>query len=347
MQATPQLLALSTALPPYRLAQADVVPEAARLFAGVVDNAKRFEAIYTNTEIDTRYSCVPLEWYGAPHTFTERNNLYVENAVALIERAAQACLNNAGVDAEAVDGLITVSSTGVATPSLDARLMERLPFRRNLERLPIFGLGCAGGVLGLARTATLSKAEPERLYLLVVVELCGLTFRHADRSKSNLVATALFGDGAAAALVSCKGDGVALTGWGEHTWPESLDVMGWGVSDDGLSVIFSRDIPTIVKDEFLDATVGFLKCQGLTLADVDSYVCHPGGAKVLDALEEVLSLERGGLRHARRILRDYGNMSAATVLFVLDEALRTGDRGRILMSSLGPGFTCGFMMLDA
>ncbi len=347
MQATPQLLALSTALPPYRLAQVDAVPEAARLFAGVVDNAKRFEAIYANTEIDTRYSCVPLEWYGAPHTFTERNNLYVENAVALIERAAQACLNNAGVDAEAVDGLITVSTTGVATPSLDARLMERLPFRRNLERLPIFGLGCAGGVLGLARTAALSRAEPERLYLLVVVELCGLTFRHADRSKSNLVATALFGDGAAAALVSCKGDGVALTGWGEHTWPESLDVMGWGVSDDGLSVIFSRDIPTIVKDEFLDATVGFLKCQGLTLADVDSYVCHPGGAKVLDALEEVLSLERGGLRHARRILRDYGNMSAATVLFVLDEALRTGDRGRILMSSLGPGFTCGFMMLDA
>ena len=210
--------------------------------------------------------------------------------------------------------------------------MERLPFRRNLERLPIFGLGCAGGVLGLARTATLSRAEPERLYLLVVVELCGLTFRHADRSKSNLVATALFGDGAAAALVSCKGDGVALTGWGEHTWPESLDVMG---SDDGLSVIFSRDIPTIVKDEFLDATVGFLKRQGLTLADVDSYVCHPGGAKVLDAFEEVLSLERGGLRHARRILRDY----AATVLFVLNEALRTGDRGRILMSSLGPGFT--------
>ena len=209
-----------------------------------------------------------------------------------------------------------MSTTGVATPSLDARLMERLPFRRNLERLPIFGLGCAGGVLGLARTATLSRAKPERLYLLVVVELCGLTFRHADRSKSNLVTTALFGDGAAAALVSCKGDGVALTGWGEHTWPESLDVMGWGVSDDGLSVIFSRDIPTIVKDEFLDATVGFLKRQGLTLADVDSYVCHPGGAKVLDALEEVLSLERGGLRHARRILRDYGNMSAATVLFV-------------------------------
>ena len=313
----------------------------------MVDNAKRFEAIYANTEIDTRYSCVPLEWYGAPHTFTERNNLYVENAVALIERAAQACLNNAGVDAEAVDGLITVSTTGVATPSLDARLMERLPFRRNLERLPIFGLGCAGGVLGLARTATLSRAEPERLYLLVVVELCGLTFRHADRSKSNLVATALFGDGAAAALVSCKGDGVALTGWGEHTWPESLDVMGWGVSDDGLSVIFSRDIPTIVKDEFLDATVRFLKRQGLTLADVDSYVCHLGGAKVLDALEEVLSLERGGLRHARRILRDYGNMSAATVLFVLNEALRTCDRGRILMSSLGPGFTCGFMMLDA
>jgi alkylresorcinol/alkylpyrone synthase len=196
--------------------------------------------------------------------------------------------------------------------------MERMPFRRDLDRLPIFGLGCAGGVLGLAWTAAMACAAPGRRYLLVVVELCALTFRHADRSKSNLVATALFGDGAAAALVSCEGDGVALTGWGEHTWPASLDVMGWGVSDDGLSVIFSRDIPTIVKEEFRGATIGFLKRQGLTLAEIDSYVCHPGGAKVFDALEDVLSLEPGGLRHARHILRNFGNMSAATVLFVLD-----------------------------
>ena len=346
MQAIPRLLALSTAVPRYRLAQSDVVPQAARLFAGVVDNAKRFQAIYQNSEIDTRYSCVPLEWYGEPHSFTERNELYVENALALIEEAAQACLNKAGVDAEAVDGLTVVSTTGIATPSLDARLMARMPFRRDLERLPIFGLGCAGGVLGLARTATRSRAEPERLYLVVVVELCGLTFRHADRSKSNLVATALFGDGAAAALISCRGDGAALTAWGEHTWPDSLDVMGWGVSDDGLSVIFSRDIPTIVRDEFHTTTIGFLERHGRTLSDIDSFVCHPGGAKVLDALEDVLQLARGGLHHSRRVLRDYGNMSAATVLFVLDEALRSGDCGRFLVSSLGPGFTCGFMTLE-
>ena len=193
----------------------------------------------------------------------------------------------------------------------------------------------------------MARAEPDRLYLVVVVELCGLTFRHADRSKSNLVATALFGDGAAAALISCGRPGLKLTGWGEHTWPDSLDVMGWGVSDDGLSVIFSRDIPTIVKNEFRAATIGFLDGQGLATSDIDAYLCHPGGAKVLDALEEVLGVERGGLQHSRRVLRDYGNMSAATVLFVLDEALGCGERGRFLMSSLGPGFTCAFMTIEA
>ena len=347
MLAHPRLLALTTAVPPYRLAQSDVVPHAARLFAGIVDNTRRFEAIYANAEIETRYSCVPLEWYGAAHSFSERNDLYIDNATALIERAAQSCLDAAGVDASAVDGLIVVSTTGIATPSLDARLMSRMPFRRNVERLPIFGLGCAGGVLGLARAAALACAAPERLYLLVVVELCGLTFRHADRSKSNLVASALFGDGAAAALVSCNGDGPNIVGWGEHLWPDSLDVMGWGVSGDGLSVIFSRDIPTIVTAEFRAATVAFLEAHDLSPSDIDTYICHPGGAKVLDALEAVLELAPGGLHYSRQILRDYGNMSAATVLFVLEAALNNDERGRLLLSSLGPGFTCGFLTLEA
>ena len=347
MQANPRLIALTTAVPPYRLAQSDVVPQAAQLFAGVVDNAKRFEAIYANAEIDSRYSCVPLEWYGAEHSFTERNELYLENATTLVETAAQTCLTAAGVEASAVDGLIIVSTTGIATPSLDARLMTRMPFRSDVERLPIFGLGCAGGVLGLARTAALARAAPTRLYLLVVVELCGLTFRHADRSKSNLVATALFGDGAAAALVSCAGDGPRLTGWGEHMWPDSLDVMGWDVSGDGLSVIFSRDIPTIVTAEFRAATDAFLQVHGLSTRDIDTYICHPGGAKVLDALEAALDLGPGGLCYSRQILREYGNMSAATVLFVLEAALNDGERGTLMLSSLGPGFTCGFMTLDA
>jgi alkylresorcinol/alkylpyrone synthase len=241
-----------------------------------------------------------------------------------------------------------VSTTGIATPSLDARLMELLPFRRDLQRLPVFGLGCAGGVTGLARAAALARATPGSKVLLLVVELCGLTFRAQDLTKSNIIATALFGDGAAAALLSTAGSGARVEGWGEHTWPQSLDVMGWEIKDDGLGVLFSRDIPTLVRDELRGATDRFLARHNLNRLDLAGYVCHPGGAKVLDALEDAFELPRGALAHARATLRDYGNMSAVTVLFVLERLLPARPRaGRYLMSALGPGFTASFALLEA
>ena len=346
MAAIPRLLALATAVPPYLLRQSEVVPEAARLFAGMAQSSPRFAQIYANAGIETRYSCVPLEWYGAAHTFKERNDLFVTNAVELLAQATERCLATAGLDLDAVGGLVVVSTTGVATPSLDALLMERLQLRRDLRRLPVFGLGCAGGVLGLARAAALAQSEPDRLFLCLVVELCGLTFRHGDRSKSNLIATALFGDGAAAALVGCRDGGAAIAGWGEHTWPASLDIMGWNVTDDGLGVIFSRDIPELVRRELRAALDRYLAETGQQLGDIDHFVCHPGGAKVIDALEDAFELQRGTLVNARATLRDYGNMSAATVLFVLERALAAGARGRVLLSSLGPGFTAGFLTLE-
>jgi alkylresorcinol/alkylpyrone synthase len=346
MAAIPRLVALATAVPPHQLRQSEVVPAAARLFAGMAQSSPRFAQVYANAGIETRYSCVPLAWYGAPHTFKERNDLFVAHAVDLLAQATERCLTAAGRDAGEIGGLVVASTTGVATPSLDALLMERLQLRRDLRRLPVFGLGCAGGVLGLARAAALAKSEPDRLFLCLVVELCGLTFRHGDRSKSNLIATALFGDGAAAALVGCGDGGTAIAGWGEHTWPASLDIMGWNVSDDGLGVIFSRDIPELVRRELRTALDRYLAQTGQRLGDVDHFVCHPGGAKVVDALEDALELQRGAMVHARATLRDFGNMSAATVLFVLERAFAAGARGRILLSSLGPGFTAGFVTLE-
>ena len=172
----------------------------------------------------------------------------------------QDCLARADVSTERVDTLVTVSTSGIATPSLDARLMEEMPFRRDVQRLPVFGLGCAGGVLGLARAAAMARAAPGSLVLLLVVELCGLTFRNRDVSKSNVIATALFGDGAAAALITCAQEVSApeIAGWGEHTWPDSLDVMGWRVEEDGLGVLFSRDIPAIVRERYGAALHAFL-----------------------------------------------------------------------------------------
>lgn len=345
----PRIQSLATAVPDHRLSQDDVVRRAADLFGGRFDNLEKLMPVYGNAAIESRYSCVPMDWYMADHGFAERNRLYLEHATVLLARAAGECLDRAGLCPADIDALVTVSTTGIATPSLDALLMERMAFRRDTQRLPIFGLGCAGGVLGLGRAAALARATPGSRVLFLVVELCTLTFRRGDRSPSNIVATALFGDGAAGLVLSCDDDatGPAVTGWGEHTWPDSLGIMGWDVADDGLGVVFSRDIPALVRREMRHAAETYLKTQDLTLERIDSFVCHPGGAKVIDALEGAYGVAQGGLAHTREVLRDYGNMSAATVLFVLERALANGGGARRhLLSSLGPGFTAGFVTLE-
>lgn len=343
----PRLLALATSYPSHTLRQDEVAHGAAKVFARVEKSFERFVPVYLNAAIESRHSSVPLEWYLGDHGFGERNRLYIDTALAVLEDAATKALHEAGLTPADIDTIVTISSSGIATPSLDARLMEQMPFRPDVQRTPIFGLGCAGGVLGLSRAAALARAEPGSRVLLLVVELCGLTFRRGDSSKSNLVATALFGDGAGAAIVSTRGTGPAIGPAGEHRFPRSLDVMGWQVADDGLKVVFSQDIPTLVREAMRDETMAFLARHRLELADIDGFVCHPGGAKVLDALEACYELPEGALVHARNVLRDHGNMSAATVLFVLRETLDAGMRGRHLLTSLGPGFTAAFLLLDA
>jgi alkylresorcinol/alkylpyrone synthase len=302
--------------------------------------------MFANTGIVHRYSCVPMSWYEEPHDWAERNAIYLESSLSLLEAATREALERAGKRPEDIGAIVVVSTTGIATPSLDALLMERMKMRRDVVRLPIFGLGCAGGAIGLARAAMVASAMPERLVLFLVVELCALSFRRDDFTKSNIVATALFGDGAAAALLSAGTSGPAFYGFGEYTWPDSLDVMGWDVTGEGLRAIFSRDIPTLVSTQLHDVAAEFLAQSDLRLSDVDRFVCHPGGAKVLDALEEAFELPPGALLDARAVLRDYGNMSAATVIFVLARALESNEWRRALISALGPGFTAGFAVLE-
>jgi alkylresorcinol/alkylpyrone synthase len=348
----PRLAALATAVPPYDLLQHDVAGHAASLFAPVEGGFHRLAPMYRNARIDRRHSCVPLDWFLQEHDFSERNALFLRHATDLLVEAATKALDEAGLHPSEIDTIVTVSSSGIATPGLDARVMEKMPFRRDVQRLPIFGLGCAGGVLGLSRAAAMARAAADSHVLLLVVELCSLTFRRQDRSKSNVVATALFGDGAAAAVVTCRSDTVPgsaprLGPWGEHTWPDSLDVMGWDVADDGLKVVFSRDIPALVRDDLRPVIDDFLRRNELRMADIDEFVCHPGGARVVDALEDCLELQRGSLSHAREVLRDHGNMSAVTVLFVLRATLDERISGRRLMTTLGPGFTAAMMMVQA
>jgi alkylresorcinol/alkylpyrone synthase len=351
MTALVSLLSLATATPAHALSQRALMQAARTYFSASGHNVERLMPAFLNAGIETRYLCEPLDWYQRPIGWKTRNDAFLKHAPALLHDAAGRAVAEAGLEFRDIDQIVTVCSTGVATPSLDALLMERMPFRDDAHRLPIFGLGCAGGVTGLGAAARLARAEPGTNVLFLVVELCTLTFRSGDRRKANIIATALFGDGAAAAVVRAQdiaNDNPRILHAGERRWSGTLDVMGWDVAEDGLTVLFSRDIPTLVRERMRAAAGDYLARHGLGFDDIGGYIAHPGGAKVLDALEDVFGLQTGGMVDARAVLRDQGNMSAATVMFVLDRALRRGGlRGRQLMTALGPGFTGSFLTLQA
>ena len=323
--------------------------EAGELFGARHADFERLRPVFANTGIATRYSVRPLDWFRRARGWPERTAAYVEGATTLFVDAARGALEAAGRLPGEVDTVVTVSSTGISTPSLEARAHARLGLRDDVRRVPIFGLGCAGGATGLSVAARLARADPRETVLLVTVELCTLAFRDDELTKANIVATALFGDGAAAAVLSAGGeDGlIEIESSGEHLWPDSLDVMGWRVDPVGLGAIFSRSIPDLITAKLRPAAEAFLGRRGLSASDLDSFVFHPGGAKVVDALEGVFELPQGALNKERQILRDFGNMSAPTVLFVLQEALRVGVSGRGFLSALGPGFTASFLTFQA
>src|SRR5205085_6697386 len=232
--------------------------------------------------------------------------------------------------------------------SLDARTHARLGLRADVRRVPVFGLGCAGGVNGLALAARLAAAEPGQHWLFVTVETCSISIRLDSDDPAAIVATALFGDGAAAAVVSSGDQGLArIAGSAERLWPDTLRIMGWDVEDPGLSVVFDRAIPPFIEAELADAVDDMCKQVGVRREEIDRFCCHPGGVKVIDAIETSLKLNQGELNLEREVLRDYGNMSAPTVLFVLDRLLERGLPDRVMMTAFGPGFTCAGIMLEA
>lgn len=224
--------------------------------------------------------------------------------------------------------------------------MAFVGFRTNVRRVPIFGLGCAGGVSGLSLAQSLSAARPEEKILLVVVETCTLSFRTDRLQKADIIATVLFGDGAAAACVSGNapvGRRVVLGTETQTTWHDTLGIMGWDVDDVGLGVVFDRAIPGFVTGHLPDAVASALSATGLERDDIHRFVCHPGGAKVVAAIEGALHLTQESLQAERDVLRDAGNMSAPTVLFVLQRVLREGGAGQMMAAALGPGFTAAFL----
>jgi len=342
------LLALSTASPPNILRQDEVAAAARSLLQDRFPGFDRMAPVFSTAGINTRQSAMPIEWFLEPRSWPERTEVYLNVAVDLFVQAAQRALDDAGLTGRDVDAIVTVSSTGIATPSLEARAMERMGFRPDAARIPVFGLGCAGGTTGLGLASKLARATPGSVVLLVVVELCTLSFRMDDLSKADIVATALFGDGAAACVLRTGEGGFArIEGAAEHTWPDTLNIMGWQVGDTGFGVIFDRAIPPFAKNHLRPAVDQMLAAQGLNIEDVDRFICHPGGMKVIHALESALSLELGRLDHERSVLAEHGNMSAPTVLYVLDRARQAGLPAKSVLIALGPGFTASTASLSA
>lgn len=338
---------VATALPPHRLDQDDTLAAARAVFGARMRDFERLAPVFANTGIETRHAVQPLDWYLEPRGWPERSAAFREGALTLLEEAAAKALHRAGLRAAEVDAIVCASTTGIATPSLEALLLERMGFRPGTIRVPLFGLGCAGGVLGLTRAATLARAMPGACVLFVVVELCTLACRTGEATPTNVVASALFADGAAAAVLSADAHrGPRLLAGAEHTWPGTRDVMGWRVEDDGFGVIFSQDIPDLIRTRLPPVLDSFLDGQGVARRDLAGLICHPGGAKVLHALETVFDPVADGLGDAWAVLRACGNMSAASVMFVLERRIAAGATGLHLMSALGPGFTAALALLE-
>ena len=348
MTASVRLLSIATVSPPHEMTQDEALDAARELLAPRFPSFERMAPVFRSAGIRRRQMVMPIDWYFTPRNWPERSQAYLEGAVDLFARAAEAALEEAGLTGADVDVIVTVSSTGIATPSLEARAMGRLGFRPDVRRIPVFGLGCAGGATGLSLAAGLARADPGAVVLFVCVELCTLAFRMDQLSKADVVATALFGDGAAACVLRAGEAGFAeVAASAEHTWPDTLDIMGWRVDPDGLGVIFAQAIPPFARREMRPAVDAMLAGQDLTVADVDRFICHPGGTKVVEALESALDLGQGALDLEREVLCDHGNMSAPTVLFVLDRARRRGLPNRSVVTALGPGFTASTVTLLA
>jgi alkylresorcinol/alkylpyrone synthase len=342
------VLSIATAVPPHVIEQDEIARLAPSVFPDLFVHYPQMREIFSNSGIERRRAVRPIDWYLEPRDWSDRSEVFHSDGLALFEEAARGAINRANISAREIDLVVTICSSGVATPSLEARALAHLGLRPDVHRVPVFGLGCAGGVSGLALASRLAAAEPGTTVLMVVLELCSLAFRLDRGTKEDAVASALFGDGAAALILRANDDGTLgrVGGSAEHTWPDTLDVMGWTFDPIGFGVVLSRSVPTFVERRFPPVARKLLEAVGLARESVGRFICHPGGGRVVDAVETALALPRGALDHERAVLREYGNMSAPTVLFALERVLEDSPKGALALSALGPGFTASLLVLD-
>jgi alkylresorcinol/alkylpyrone synthase len=310
------------------------------------------ERLHSRTKVAGRYFSLPLEQYLPLDTWGKANDVWIDTAEQLGEEAIDCALTLAGVDRQQIGALYFVSVTGVSSPSIDARLVNRMRLSPGIKRNPIFGLGCVAGAAGLVRAADYVRAYPDQIAVLLAVELCSLTWQRDDLTMANVISTGLFGDGAAAVLVA--GDqatlkGPKILGSASSFYPDTRDVMGWKISEKGFQVMLSPDVPTVVMDNLGRDVDAFLARFGMSRDKVDSWIMHPGGPKILEAVAEALDLYDGELELSWEALKKIGNLSSVSVLVVLDEVMkhhRPKPGARSVLAAMGPGFCSEMLLLE-
>ena len=346
----PKILALSTAIPPHRLEQAVARREMARICEGQ-PHLERLIPVFDRTGVETRHLVHEPDWYLESRSFEERNEEYAARALELAQKAVRSCLAQSGTAPDEIDHIFVVTTTGLTTPSLDALLASCLGLRADVRRSPLFGLGCAGGAGALIRATDVLTARPGDRALVVSVELGSLIFSKQAKTPTDLVGVALFGDGAAAALLGgddTPGDGIRVTRTRTHLFKDSRHLMGWRFTDDGMRLVLSRDIPSLVASHVAPVVQDFLRDAGLSFANIKHHILHPGGAKVMSTYRSAFGLSDDALSIARECMRQFGNLSSAAVLVMLSNLVasgvpRSGDTG--LMLALGPGFAAEMLAI--
>jgi alkylresorcinol/alkylpyrone synthase len=345
------IAAVGSALPPHYYDQETLLAALRDRWSDRYFNLERLERLHKNVLVGGRHLALPIEEYGELTTWGRANDAWIRVAQEVGEEAVRNALDRAGLSTSDVDALIFVTVTGVATPSIDARLMNRLGLPSRVKRMPIFGLGCVAGAAGIARAADYVRAYPDGVAVLLSVELCSLTLQPEDLSIPNLIASGLFGDGAAAVVVTGENrpaDGPRIVDSRSVFYHDSERVMGWDISETGFKIVLSADVPVVAREKLGPDVESFLAEHGLTIADISSWVCHPGGPKVLEAMEESLELPAGALDVTWRSLREVGNLSSTSVLLVLEETLEKhrpapGSYGMVI--AMGPGFCSELVLL--
>ncbi|MEH7373448.1 type III polyketide synthase [Neobacillus drentensis] len=357
----PTIISVAEVTPPFEVNQNQALEFARELFSDSFKDIERLLRAFQNGQIEKRHFVKNLDWFKEEHTFEEKNSAYIESAVTLGKEAIEKCLNNKdylkrNINYQEIDIIFFISTTGMATPSIEARIMNLLPFNSHTKRVPIWGLGCAGGAAGLSRAYEYCLAFPKAKALVLSVELCSLTFQRNDLSKSNLIGTSLFADGVACALV-CGDDSYfsdfrkkptspSIIATQSTLMPNSLDVMGWAIKSTGLFVVFSRDIPQIIEDWLKPNVSGFLGEHQINLEQIDYFIAHPGGKKVIDAYVKSLELPPSMTDVSLEVLKQFGNMSSTTIFYVLKRYMEMDipQDALGLGTALGPGFSSELLL---